>query len=98
MPRKLRAAKARRAPLSPALAYRLMTGSWAEARIDGWVAAAMLWRDEASHLQAAWEAHGEALTVEADAAGFVPFMASRKRPSGPGFDSWADRFLSEHRY
>ena len=99
MPRKRRAVKVRTlAPLTPAEIYVLMTGEWADARIPGWVGAMQLGADEDAHLRAAWAAHREALTAEAASFGFVPFAASRRTPSGPGWDRWVEAFLRQHRY
>jgi hypothetical protein len=100
MPRKQRIAKLRaETPLSPAVAYRLMSGRWAEARMHGWAeAAALIGSAEARHLAAAWAAHRDALVAEAEASGFVPYAVSHQQPRGPGFDTWADRYLRDHRY
>jgi hypothetical protein len=45
-----------------------------------------------------WPVHRDALIAEAGAAGFQPFWATKKRPTGAKFERWRERFLREHSY
>ena len=81
-------------PLTPALTFLLIAGTWAPSRVPGWVAAAQDVDIEAT-LQAAWQEHGDTLMAVARAAGFVPFGAAQRAPVGPAFDAWASRFLDQ---
>ncbi len=85
--------------LTPALHYLLMVGAWADARLHGWVALAMVPLSETdTHVRAAWADHGEALIAEARSFDFEPYQVTRRRPRGPGFDRWQQAFIAEHRY
>ena len=81
---------------SPSWRWLLMTGSPAQCRLRGWVA--LTYDDCATVGRRLWAEHGDALTREAAAAGFVPFWSRRKKPRGPAFDAWAAAFLQAHRY
>lgn len=98
MPRKQRQPKTRtvRSHLSLPLHYLLMMGAPAATRIAGWVDLAQCVDVDACVLDA-WSAHGEALRAEAEASGFVPWAARRRRPRAAAL-RWAGTFAEAHRY
>ncbi len=94
-----------RSPLSAAWKFTLLTGELPTARLAGWVVQAqdaVRHADGTSHYaaegDALWLQHSADLTREAAANNFGPYWASKKAPSGPGFQAWLTKFLTEHRY
>jgi hypothetical protein len=98
MPRKQRQPKTRITELSPAFRHVLMLGEHATKRVHGWVALEQI-PDLPAACAAAWREHGEALTAEAAAAGFVPARGiRRRRPTGAAVERWRAAFLAQHTY
>ncbi len=85
-------------PLTPAMTYWLLVGAWPEGRVHGWVAAAQAGLYGEPSADEVWQAHGDALIAEAAAVGFEAFWVHKRRPTGPGFETWKTAFLRAHTY
>ena len=80
------------------MTYCLMTGTYADVRIHGWVALAQQGQFGAPTPDQAWAVHRESLIAAARAAGFQPNWETNRDPAGPAFRQWRYRFLEQHRY
>jgi hypothetical protein len=81
--------------LTAAMAFLLMTGEHAPARVRGWV---QLAQDRECSADTMWAAHRESLIAAAAWYGFEPHRLTHRKPSGARFDAWRARFLVANTY
>jgi hypothetical protein len=86
-------------PIPPAIRLFLLTGlETPAARISGWydlLVAGQYGRPTLNDLLAE---HHATLAAEAQAAGFEPYFARHKKPTGPVVQRWIRAFTAEHEY
>ena len=99
MSRKIRVPKGQVLELpTPVWTFALLTGRDPGCRLAGWVKQAQGGMFGEPNSAQVWAQHQGALTEEAQAHDFAPYWATKKKPSGAGFDAWATAFLQAHRY
>ena len=78
--------------------YYCMVGEYPSVHLHGWVALLIGDHGDGPTAATVWTQHGEALIAEAEAAGFVPWMVTKKRPRGDAVRAWEQAFVEQHRY
>jgi hypothetical protein len=100
--RKIRVPKAQVGALpSPTWTYWLLIGRIPDngIRLPGWPYEGFLWMPQHGGPGPAdvWARHAEALSAEAQTAGFEPWWPTKK-PSGPAVTKWTNAFCERHAY
>jgi hypothetical protein len=83
---------------SPSWTFALLVGASPGVRLKGWVAMLRAGHFGEPTATDIWAQHGDALTAEAEAHGFVPHYLSKRRPTGAAFEAWRAAFLTTHTY
>jgi hypothetical protein len=84
--RKIRVAKRQVLDLpSPSWTFELLVGASPGVRLRGWVKTLQAGEFGEPTAAQVWETHGDALTAEAEAHGFVPHYLCKRRPTGHTF-------------